>query len=164
MSSTESSPVSARPIRYSALAILLVSSLAEAHPDANDDLLLLRADGVTVAITLTVPEEDARALREQLGGDEKFGAWLEREAQRFARVELDGRAAPLTLTSSERAGRTIRVTLGASGKIARVVQFFDRRRDPKLSVAVRVEGAPPVARLPPQPVVFEGHPLVILLR
>jgi hypothetical protein len=159
--------VSARPIRCSALgalAILIVSSPAAAHPDVNEDLLELRPDGVTVAVTLTIAEEDARALREQLGGDAQLGEWLAREAQRFARVELDGRAAPLALQSSDRAGRTIRVTLTASQKFARSVQFSDRRRDPKLSVAVRVEGAPPEAKLPPRPVVFEGHPLVIRLR
>jgi hypothetical protein len=160
-------PVSARPIRCSALAILgalWLASPASAHPDANEDLLVLRPDGVTVAITLTIAEEDARALREQLGGDAQLGEWLAREAQRFARVELDGHAAPLALEASERAGRTIRVTLGASRKIARSVQFSDRRRDPKLTVSVRVEGAPPAAKLPPQPVVFEGHPLFIRLR
>jgi len=156
--------VSARPIRSSALALLLLSSLAEAHPDPNEDLLQLRADGVAVAVTLTIAEADARPLREQLGGDAQLGEWLAREAQRFVRVELDGRAAPLALQSSERAGRTILVTLFAAGKFARMVQFSDRRRDPKLSVAVRVEGAPPAAKLPPRPVVFEGHPLVILLR
>lgn len=156
--------MSARPSRCSALALLLFSSLAEAHPDANEDRLVLRAGSVTVEIVLTIAEDDARVLREQLGGDAQLGEWLAREAQRFARLELDGRAVPLRLHSSERAGRTIRVTLTAEEKFARIVQFFDRRRDPKLTIAVRVEGAPPSAKLPPQPVVFEGHPLVIHLR
>jgi len=148
---------------------------------------VLAPDGVTVSCALTVaPGAEARALAEQvdrdrsgtLDGDERAALtrFLAARATRFARLTVDGRAAPLsdggaalelppTVDAIEARGIALVAHRRAAVRLddgTHRLTFEDRAPDARVTVAValRADGVR-LVELPRAPVVFAGHPLTI---
>lgn len=160
---------------------------ARAHVEQwpKRDHLELAPDEVRLVLDYAVPAgAEARALRERFDRDRsgaleaaeraRLAAYLAGQATRFAAVHVDG--APLSLVEAARevdlgdgpeARAGVRLTLRAPARLAlaRTVQLVDRHKDARTSVPVEVvaRGVRLRGGLPPRPLVWAGHPLVVEL-
>lgn len=171
--------VGAGPLaRGLAVALTFVCAIAFGHAikTPKRDRVTLSRDGIVVVCEYLVGADDARQLRAVLQNDRaRIERYLISQATHFLRVSVEGKELALersdarfSIDGGPASNFAVIVSMSASialGTGARIV-LSDRHKDRGVTVPVIVEvkDALTLEPLPPQPFVFDEHPLTLHVR